>query len=403
VDDISVSLKNGDLPNALLFSGAKASGKLTAALELSRVLLCGDAGTKGRWDCACPSCLRHKQLSSSDVLVAGPRDCLPEIAAAQKTLLDAYETRASYVQAARFLFIRAVRKLTVRFSPALWGNDDKISKIAALVSSIEESLEEIEPSRELPPTVEKLKKITGSLVGTCEKLDSGFMYGALPVSHVRSLSSWARFTTSAGTKTVIIENAESMLETARNALLKILEEPPENTAFILTTANRGAMMPTILSRVRTYGFSSRTREQQGDVLKRVFHIQEDVPSIAAYLNSFLPVNPDDVFVLGGDFIGGILSGKPVNAKKTAALAHNFEPAALAASFFDGIIAELKRIIQQNASQNAAGYGASRAADFSAECLAKLNEAKTRMSLYNQNPVSALELLRQDIARAAKIC
>ena len=48
-----------------------------------------------------------------------------------------------------------------------------------------------------------------------------------------------------GKKTIIIENADRMLESVRNALLKILEEPPVDTIFILTTSQRNLVMPTI--------------------------------------------------------------------------------------------------------------------------------------------------------------
>ena len=37
---LAEDLKRGVLPNALLFSGNSASGKLTCALELARVLSC---------------------------------------------------------------------------------------------------------------------------------------------------------------------------------------------------------------------------------------------------------------------------------------------------------------------------------------------------------------------------
>lgn len=45
--------------------------------------------------------------------------------------------------------------------------------------------------------------------------------------------------------------AENMTDQAQNALLKILEEPPEHTVFILTAENRAMLLPTILSRVQT--------------------------------------------------------------------------------------------------------------------------------------------------------
>ena len=49
-----------------------------------------------------------------------------------------------------------------------------------------------------------------------------------------------------------------MSESVRNALLKILEEPPSDCNFILLTSKRNAILPTILSRVRTYEFKNRS-------------------------------------------------------------------------------------------------------------------------------------------------
>lgn len=49
-------------------------------------------------------------------------------------------------------------------------------------------------------------------------------------------------------KLVIIKNAETATREAQNALLKILEEPPDNTRIILNAATKETMLPTVLSR-----------------------------------------------------------------------------------------------------------------------------------------------------------
>lgn len=49
----------------------------------------------------------------------------------------------------------------------------------------------------------------------------------------------------------VLCGAENMTDQAQNALLKILEEPPEHTVFILAAENRAMLLPTILSRVQT--------------------------------------------------------------------------------------------------------------------------------------------------------
>lgn len=50
------------------------------------------------------------------------------------------------------------------------------------------------------------------------------------------------------TKTGIILDADRLHENAANAFLKTLEEPPENTLFILVTSNPGLLPVTIVSR-----------------------------------------------------------------------------------------------------------------------------------------------------------
>ena len=49
----------------------------------------------------------------------------------------------------------------------------------------------------------------------------------------------------------VLCGAENMTDQAQNALLKILEEPPEHTVFSLTAENRAMLLSTILSRVQT--------------------------------------------------------------------------------------------------------------------------------------------------------
>jgi hypothetical protein len=49
-------------------------------------------------------------------------------------------------------------------------------------------------------------------------------------------------------KAIIIDEAELLTIEAQNALLKILEEPPNNTVLFLSTTTKETLLPTILSR-----------------------------------------------------------------------------------------------------------------------------------------------------------
>ena len=188
-------IKKNMLPNSILFSGLVGTGKLTAALELARVLSCKSEGRKkGEWACTCSSCLKHKALTSTDVLITGPRDCTLEIAAAKDTYIRAIESNSQFKIPTNYLFVRSVRKLTSRFNPVFYEGDDKASKISPYIQTIDELLEEFDPMRpqENLGDIEKIKKNAQTLLTQCEKLESSFMYDSIPVSHIRNVSSWAR-------------------------------------------------------------------------------------------------------------------------------------------------------------------------------------------------------------------
>jgi len=54
----------------------------------------------------------------------------------------------------------------------------------------------------------------------------------------------------------IISDAEAMTLEAQNALLKLLEEPPQNHILILTSSNAAALLSTVLSRCKVVKFYS---------------------------------------------------------------------------------------------------------------------------------------------------
>lgn len=56
-------------------------------------------------------------------------------------------------------------------------------------------------------------------------------------------------------KVVLIDNAEQMTESAANALLKILEEPPADTYFFLISSKPFRLLPTLRSRCQRVPFS----------------------------------------------------------------------------------------------------------------------------------------------------
>jgi len=63
-------------------------------------------------------------------------------------------------------------------------------------------------------------------------------------------------TTDGGWRVALIDSADDMNRNAANALLKMLEEPPANSAIILISHQPGSLLPTIRSRCRMLPFKS---------------------------------------------------------------------------------------------------------------------------------------------------
>lgn len=77
----------------------------------------------------------------------------------------------------------------------------------------------------------------------------------LRIAQARELKSWASFKTlGEGWKVAVVEDAHLLNEEAQNALLKVLEEPPDRTVVILIAPSAQMLLPTIVSRCRTVRF-----------------------------------------------------------------------------------------------------------------------------------------------------
>lgn len=74
------------------------------------------------------------------------------------------------------------------------------------------------------------------------------------VAEIRRIKDSVSYLPSGAYKVVILDEAHSMSEAAFNALLKVLEEPPPNTVFILVTTDEEAILATVFSRCMKFAF-----------------------------------------------------------------------------------------------------------------------------------------------------
>ena len=83
----------------------------------------------------------------------------------------------------------------------------------------------------------------------------------IAVSQVRELKSDAYIKPHMSQKKVfIIDYADTLNEQSQNALLKVLEEPPENVIFILIAETKASFLETIISRCVVLTLSTPERQ-----------------------------------------------------------------------------------------------------------------------------------------------
>lgn len=181
------------LAHALLVTGPKGNGKLPVAVALVRYILCrnrhdGDA-------CGhCPSCVKMDKLVHSDVHFVFP------VKKKKNSSSDNAPISDDYISDWRELFAK-----NAYFSYSDW-------------------LKKLDVENQQPMIYEK---------------ESGEI--------LRKLSLKSR---EGGWKAVIVWLPEKMKEACSNKLLKILEEPPAETLFLLVSENAENLLPTILSRTQ---------------------------------------------------------------------------------------------------------------------------------------------------------
>lgn len=209
-------------------------------------------------------------------------------------------------------------------------------------------------------------------------------------------------------KVFVIGDAERMVPQAANAeaanaLLKLLEEPPADTTFILTSSEPGALLPTIRSRV----VSVRVAPLPDAAMRRF--VADDLAR-GAIPNE----TPDDLVRMAngapGALIGASDRGAVVQrARQLLAAADAGREQALRAAFtagsgkargaFTDVLDALTVLLHERARE-ATGRGDARAALAAVKAVPAVEEAK-RAAEGNANPQLVTARLLDELAAAAR--
>jgi len=207
----------GKIPHAVLFSGMEGSGNLAMAYAFARLILCDSPVANDACN-VCPNCKKTATLTHPDVFFSFPYVKKDATKDKHKTCND---------------FLEPWRKLLLS-TPYPTEQDWKDSMDAKTKS----------------PTIY--------------------------ISEIRDLHRRVGMRSYAGKKKILIMWMAERMGKEANSLLKLLEEPPNDTLFFLVSEEESGILTTILSRCQ-----------------RIFVPPPSVTSIVAYLQKLHPdLSPD---------------------------------------------------------------------------------------------------------------
>jgi DNA polymerase-3 subunit delta' len=115
----------------------------------------------------------------------------------------------------------------------------------------------------------------GTRVVRADKLSYG-------VDDARALIRWSAVRPTGNHRRILIlEDADRLTESAANALLKVLEEPPPRVVWLLCAPSRTDVLPTITSRTRHLALTTPTTAEVSDFLVRTLGVDRPIAAYAA--------------------------------------------------------------------------------------------------------------------------
>lgn len=263
-EHIEAQLQQGRFAQVNLFSGPAYSLRMSFALECIRVLECQGNGTL--W-CPCQSCTSWRTLSMENLVIVSRRDHRSIIESA----IEAWERLGTDER--RYHLIRAIRILLLAYHPQL----ATLAEAAALNDLLTQvDGQDGQEQGQRSKVAKDLRQGLRRLLAEAKKNPT------ITIAQVRSIAEWvSRSSVGSDRRYIIIEAMEETNMAARNALLKLLEEPPEGVYFFLISEHPNRIMQTILSRSRHTRFGSLTKEAVARYLQS-WYPDKTYPSLGSY-------------------------------------------------------------------------------------------------------------------------
>lgn len=157
-------------------------------------------------------------------------------------------------------------------------------------------------------TTENWSRLAGLLPS--ENQIESWSFGIIGINEAREIRERGGRASDPENKKFIVIKFESITPEAQNVLLKILEEPPLGTVFILATGNPGLLLPTLLSRLEklTLLENLETKDEKNSEDKKTAildFIRNNPETRLKYIEKLLEENEDNHKGVSLDFLNNL--------------------------------------------------------------------------------------------------
>ena len=294
-------LNNDSCAGAYLFTGQEGIGKKISAISFAKALVCRDASPE-----PCNKCISCKKVTST--LFSHPditlyRDvynpvAIPRFISLKKMGFEGDESLKGediYLEACKLLEKKELLLNPVNNQKGIesidffYLNPDKIfvekdNKTYISSSLIESSLEPL--SRENPFANTLAKWLYTSTSGFYKQsFKIGEQGGDDGRENVRGITKDIYLKPSEGKRKVfIIDDAHKITETAADAFLKTLEEPPKDSVIILITSKPEMLLQTIRSRCKKIKFQPIQKNSICEFIRKTKNLSDEDSLLIASLS-----------------------------------------------------------------------------------------------------------------------
>lgn len=219
------NIKNGRISHAQLFLGPEGSGKLAMAIAYSRYISCKNPEPEDACG-KCPSCIKFNKLAHPDLNFFFPN---PSKKQGDKVFMskDYISEWREFLEKSRYVSLNS------------WYRHIEIENKQGIINAAD-----------------------------CTEIIKVLGYKSYESEY----------------KIVIIWMIEKLFHSAAPKLLKILEEPPPKTLFLLVSENHDQILPTILSRAQLVKIPRLNDEEVKQGLTNIYNYDTQVAEEAAFLS-----------------------------------------------------------------------------------------------------------------------